>query len=198
MSFFKKLTSKLTAPDANVQLKLNKYGIALGENVEGTLTVFSKEDFDATEVRCEIQCVEEAKTIKHLYDPSLKRTVPREVRDSAVLFAVKPVLSGPTHFARSQTREFPLNISIPVGCRFSYQSIDRRAAWTIKGVAAVDGRPDITTRAMEIQVAAPTVQPVIKEKEIIREVVMVPCKYCGGLMSQTETVCPNCGAKRTV
>jgi len=144
MSFFKKLTSKLTAPDANVQLKLNKYGIALGENVEGTLTVFSKEDFDATEVRCEIQCVEEAKTIKHLYDPSLKRTVPREVRDSAVLFAVKPVLSGPTHFARSQTREFPLNISIPVGCRSTYQSIDRRVAWTIKGVAAVDGRPEIS------------------------------------------------------
>lgn len=34
------------------------------------------------------------------------------------------------------------------------------------------------------------------EKEIRKEVVMVPCKYCGGLMPQTSTFCPNCGAKR--
>jgi RNA polymerase subunit RPABC4/transcription elongation factor Spt4 len=26
---------------------------------------------------------------------------------------------------------------------------------------------------------------------------MIPCKYCGVLMPQTDTVCPNCGARRT-
>jgi len=37
-----------------------------------------------------------------------------------------------------------------------------------------------------------------KEKEtIIKEIVMIPCKYCGGLMPQTSTFCPHCGAKRT-
>jgi len=42
------------------------------------------------------------------------------------------------------------------------------------------------------------VQPqVVKEKEIhIREVVMIPCQYCGGLMPQTATFCPKCGAQR--
>lgn len=35
------------------------------------------------------------------------------------------------------------------------------------------------------------------EKEtIIKEVVMVPCVYCGGLMPQTATFCSNCGAAR--
>jgi uncharacterized OB-fold protein len=35
-------------------------------------------------------------------------------------------------------------------------------------------------------------------KEVVREVVlMIPCKYCGTLFSQTVTACPNCGAKRT-
>ena len=40
--------------------------------------------------------------------------------------------------------------------------------------------------------------PVItKEKEVIvKEVVMIPCEYCGGLMPQTATFCPHCGAKR--
>lgn len=42
-------------------------------------------------------------------------------------------------------------------------------------------------------------QPVmVKEKEtIIKEIVMIPCKYCGALMPQTSIFCPNCGARRT-
>jgi hypothetical protein len=35
-------------------------------------------------------------------------------------------------------------------------------------------------------------------REVIREVVMIPCKYCNALFLQTATFCPNCGAKRTV
>jgi hypothetical protein len=197
MLFFKKLTSKLTAPEANVQLKLGKYNVALGENLDGTLIVSSKEDFDAAEVRCEIQCVEQAKVIREEYDPELRRSVPREVQDSAVLFSARPVLSGPTHVANGETRDFPLNVNIPAGGRPTYQALDRRVTWTIKGVVAVDGRPDATSKVAEIQVVPAVAQPVIKEKEIIREVVMIPCKYCGALMDQTVTVCPNCGAKRT-
>ncbi len=36
----------------------------------------------------------------------------------------------------------------------------------------------------------------VKEKEIIKEVVMVPCQYCGGLIPQTSQFCSNCGARR--
>jgi hypothetical protein len=43
----------------------------------------------------------------------------------------------------------------------------------------------------------PTSSPVvIREREVIKEVVMVPCRYCGGLMPQATTFCPNCGARR--
>lgn len=45
------------------------------------------------------------------------------------------------------------------------------------------------------QPAQPT--QVIKEKEVItKEVVMIPCKYCGALMPQTAQFCPHCGARR--
>jgi hypothetical protein len=38
----------------------------------------------------------------------------------------------------------------------------------------------------------------VREKEtIIKEIVMIPCKYCGGLMPQASVFCPNCGARRT-
>src|SRR3990170_290959 len=108
MSFFKKFTNKFTAPEANLQLNLSKFSVGLGENLDGTLIISSKEDFEATEVRCEIQCVEQAKLIKQVYDTELKRSLPREVQDSAVLFAAKPVLSGPTRLGNGETRNFPL------------------------------------------------------------------------------------------
>jgi hypothetical protein len=37
-------------------------------------------------------------------------------------------------------------------------------------------------------------EPVIREKEIVREIVRVPCAYCGLLMDITNIKCPNCGA----
>ncbi len=37
----------------------------------------------------------------------------------------------------------------------------------------------------------------IETREVIREVVVIPCKYCGTLFSQTATFCPHCGARRT-
>ena len=37
-----------------------------------------------------------------------------------------------------------------------------------------------------------------EEREVVKEVVMIPCKYCGALFVQTATFCPNCGARRTL
>jgi len=34
------------------------------------------------------------------------------------------------------------------------------------------------------------------EKETIKEIVMVPCIYCGSLMPQTALFCSTCGAGR--
>ena len=198
MGFLKKFTNRLTAPEATVNLKFTSYCVTLGENLSGSLSVCSGEDFDVTEVRCELQCIEQARVIRQVYDSELRRTLPREVEDCAVLFSAKPVLTGATHMVRGETRDFPLSINFPAGGRPTCQGIDRKVTWTIKGVVAVDDRPDVVTKTAEIQVIAPTVQAtVVKEKEIVREIVMIPCKYCSGLMEQTVTVCPSCGAKRT-
>jgi len=62
MSFFKKFTNRLTAPEASVQLKLTNFSVPLGDNVQGTLSVVSREDFETTEVRCEILCTQQAKS----------------------------------------------------------------------------------------------------------------------------------------
>jgi uncharacterized membrane protein len=37
---------------------------------------------------------------------------------------------------------------------------------------------------------------VIKEREIIKEIVKIRCPYCNSLYDETEDKCPNCGGKR--
>ncbi len=197
MGFFKKFTNRLTAPEATAQLKLTNYSVSLGDNLQGTLNVAAREDFDTTEVRCEILCSEQARVLKNVYDPALKTEIPKMVEETVVICNLKPSISGPTHFSNGENRDFPISINIPAGATPTSQNIDRRVTWTIKGVLAVDGRPDRTSQTSEIQVIEPTVQATI-QKEVIRTVVMIPCKYCQGLMDQTLTACPNCGAKRTV
>jgi hypothetical protein len=198
LAFLRKMVEKVTPPKVNLVLNLNKSTYVLGENVEGELAISSSEDFDADDIRCELQCVESAKVLKPVYDATLKREVTREVWESATLYYAKPSLSGPIHISRGFTGKFPFSINIPVTVKPTLKSIDRKVTWSIKGVIAVKGRPDASSQTLEVQVTQPSAAPIIKEREVIREVVMIPCKYCGTLMPQTETVCPNCGAKRTI
>jgi len=39
----------------------------------------------------------------------------------------------------------------------------------------------------------PGVQPAMVERVVVREIVKIPCKYCGSLVEQTASSCPNCG-----
>ena len=173
----------------------------LGENVEGELNLSSDEDVDVEEVRCEFRCVEAVKTIKYV-ESGTGRTgvpvrVPVETWDSATLYSTNVVLSGATHINKGFTGNYPFRVSVPITLKPTCKGVDRRVTWTIKGVAAVRGRPDATSSTVELQIAQPATQPVVKEREVIREVVVAPCKYCGALFPVIETTCPNCGAKRT-
>ncbi len=39
-------------------------------------------------------------------------------------------------------------------------------------------------------------QKTAREREVIvKEIVMIRCQYCGGLMPQASTFCPGCGAR---
>jgi hypothetical protein len=195
MPFFKKLKDRFTQPNAEVILQLSKNNFALGENVEGTLTATSNEEFECEEIRLEIQCEEKKKTSTWQYDPVVKMRVMKTTDETANLWSARDVLSGPVQITQGFSKTFPVNVNIPAGCRPTFLGVDDNVSWIIKGVIAVKGRPDIISKTFDLQVTLPNVAPVVKE--IIREVVMIPCKFCGTLMPQIEVTCPNCGAKRT-
>jgi Zn finger protein HypA/HybF involved in hydrogenase expression len=207
MSFFKKLKEKVTSPKASLSMKLNKNTYALGEKLEGTLTVASEEEIDATEIRAELRCEEKKKTMR--YDTETvtlsggrteTRPVWREEWVTETIFSENPQGSGPIHLSARYKGDFPFSTSIPAGGQPSYSGGDRSITWTVKGVIGVKGRPDVTSSAANIQAVAASIasvaQTVVTEKIVEREIVMIPCQYCSALFPQTTTTCPKCGAQR--
>jgi hypothetical protein len=63
---------------------------------------------------------------------------------------------------------------------------------TMKVKGRMSGRSQVEDSG-EITVLKPSAT----QKEVVKEVVLIPCKYCGGLMPQTAIFCPNCGARRS-
>ena len=36
----------------------------------------------------------------------------------------------------------------------------------------------------------------LEKERLSKAIIMIPCQYCGGLVPQASSQCPNCGAKR--
>jgi hypothetical protein len=191
MSVFKKLKEKVTPPKARLTIELKKPFFILGDSVEGVVQVESQEEFDCTEIRCELECIEKVRRIRRVYDATLKREIEQQVWESAILFSTKPPLIGAMHIPEGFVQSFPFKIAIPPTSQPSFKSLDRVVVWSLKGVVAVEGRPDATSRTIEIQVTHPSQvpQPAVST---------FTCKYCGTVYPESEVKCPNCGAPRTL
>lgn len=189
MGFFKRFKK----PKAGVSLTIPKTTVELGEDLKGAITVESREEFDATEVRAELRCVEKRRRERYVYDRELRREVRRVYWDTATLHSTDPKASGKLHMVPGFKKTFPIKVNIPAGGRESFDGLDANITWSIKGVVAIKGRPDTTSETIELQVIRPAAAPaVVKEKKVV----MIPCEYCGSMMPETATSCPNCGAPR--
>ncbi len=193
MGFLKNLGKRLTQPDADANLQLSEQHVILGDNLEGTLTVNPRETIDADEVRCEINCTETAQVIRNFYDPNIKRMVPRQVTETQTLYQANALCSPATQLVNGVGRTFKLSANIPIGSRPSFTSISDNVEWQIKGVIAVHGRPDLTTKTIQFQVVPESQRPQNQAPKIR----LINCEYCQAAMPDTTLSCPNCGAKRT-
>jgi len=181
-------------PKADVSLSIPKSTIELGEDLKGAITVSCQDEFDANEVRAELRCVEKRRRERLEYDEERRRKVRRVYWDVATLHSADPKASGEMHILPGFRKTFPVSVNIPAGGRESFDGIDASISWSIKGVVAIKGRPDITSDTMELQVIRPAAGAPVAVRE--KEVAMVQCEYCGNLMPETATSCPNCKAPR--
>jgi hypothetical protein len=176
-------------PKTEIQLQLRKTTLALGANTNGAIIISAKEEYDATEVRAELRCVERIRRETWVYNNRLRRNVRHVYWDSASLLSEDLKVSGLIHIVPGLEKKFPFKLSIPASGRETLDGIDSNVSWFIKGVVAVDDRPDATSETIELQVTRST----IAAKE---EVEMVPCEYCRALIPVTSSVCSVCGAPR--
>lgn len=186
MGFFKMFRK----PKTSVNLTIPKNSFALGSKIDTTINVSSKEEFDATEIRAELRCIEKRRREVWVYNERRRRNVRQVHWDTATLLAEDMKASGSMHIVPGFKKTFPITVNIPVSGRETFDSIDANVTWLIKGVVAVDGRPDATSDTFELQIFRATGSTAKEEVE------MVPCEYCSSLMPANSSQCPICGAPR--
>ena len=176
-------------PKTKIIFKIPKHTIALGAKIDGTITISYKEEFDATEIRAELRCIEKRRRERWVYNERQRRNVRHVYWDSATLHSEDLKASGPIHIVPGFKKTFPLKINIPAGGRETLDGIDSNVSWFIKAVVGVDNRPDSTSDTIELQV----IRAIAATK---KEIEMVACKYCSALMPISSSSCPICGAPR--
>ena len=164
--------------------------MALGSSINGTIIVDSKEEFDATEIRAELRCIEKRRRERWVYNQRLRRNVRHVYWDTATLLSEDLKASGPMHIVPGFKKKFPVKVNIPASGRETLDGIDANVSWFIKAVVGVDDRPDPTGDTIELQVIRAAVAAIKEEVE------MVSCEYCKALMPATSSSCPICGAPR--
>lgn len=187
MGFF----DRLNPINAKVSVQFDKSAFAEGEQVTGNVFLDSDETVHADEIRLEVRVTETYQA------PAWRSTGGRTYQTMEThvnnLHSENVRVSGPFDVTKGMKESFPFSFNIPpVRPTMPNGIIERR----VKGVVAVKGRPD---KAQEAQVnvaftpygqaAPPSGQVVVKE------VVKVPCKYCGALIPVESQRCSNCGAK---
>jgi len=119
-----------------------------------------------------------------------------EYWDTASLYSDNVKVSSSMPAIIGLNVDFPFVFKIPSIGRETYHSVDQNVIWSIRALMNIKNRRGMYSRGGgEILVTKPTASTV-STKEVIREVVLIPCAYCSELMPQTSIFCPNCGARR--
>ena len=121
--------------EAQLSLELPGTEWVSGETVQGQLLVSSQKNFDATEVRVEVEQTESVS-----YD-----------RGNLRVNTVKVKLAGKTKFTAGETSRFPFQVQIPQPCSPSGSSAYWSVTWKLKGGLARFLRKD-TSVEEEIKV----------------------------------------------
>ncbi len=81
-------------PKTEITLEIKKGTLTLGSRTDATLTVSSKEEFDATEIRAELRCIERIRRERMAYVGKRQRPVRQVYWDEASLLSEDLKASG--------------------------------------------------------------------------------------------------------
>lgn len=197
MSFLKRLVPL----KADMSMNLQSLTVENGQPFKGAAVLSSRDNFHVEEVRMEIRVTESWQEQTWQRDANGNQHQVMQRREN-VLFSQDVPVSQPFEMGNGDHREFPFEVTIPMRSPSKYGG---SIAYSLKAVANVKGRPDVTKTANPMVVPAP-VAPVaavvpgapagVVTQVIQKEIIKVPCKFCGTLIQLTsgDNKCSNCGA----
>lgn len=164
--------------------------------MKGVVQLVSQEEFYANGITAKLSCWEGVKKTRIVHHQESQSEEEEQYWDRAELHSDDLRVAKAGYVSAGLNKRFPFAFRLPKTGRTTFHSVDKNLEWSIQATSKVDGRPGIETDSKEIFVAKPESPQAVMSKEIIREVVLIPCSYCGGLMPQASIFCPNCGARR--
>ena len=165
------LFKSFKAPNASITLNISKDNFNLGETITGELLVTSQEDFEADEIRTELVGIEKMRVggeplrgasetqETRLYSSSTPQTQSGTIREY-FMYRGQTKVNQKLRVPNGYNQQFSFNITIPAGLGPTFTGLRRdgqwlERTWTIKGIIAVGGRPDVETKR-SIQVSIPS------------------------------------------
>lgn len=215
------LFKSLRAPNGSISITIGKDNFSLGENIEGTLTVTSQEDFEAEEIRLELVAFERLRpgggfihdnlenSESRMYSP-INQNAPTSASVDYSMYRGQVKVNQRSRIPVGFNQQIPFKIQIPSNLGPTFQGIRKdgrwlQRVWDLKAVIAVGGRPDIDThRAINVSIPAPQV-PIQSQATVVTatvatvgqgaQTVEVPVMSSQATPSQEMiTSCPKCSA----
>lgn len=188
MSFFKRLVPL----KADMNLTLQSLTVENGQPFRGTASLVSRDNFNVEEVRMEIRVTETWQEPVWERDANGNQRQVMQKKEN-VLYSQNVPVSQPFEMHNGDSKDFPFEVTIPMRMSSRYGGA---VAYSLKAVANVKERPDVTKSVSPMVMPATAAPGAVTTQVIEKEVIKVPCKYCGNLIELTSGVnkCPSCGA----
>ena len=151
MGFFRKITGALHSPEATVSVNIGQLAFMVGQEIVGSIQVAANEEFDATEVRVELEDYEQSKALYRV-SRSNQPDITGTAEEGNKLYTGKVAISGPIHITKGFIGDYNFRISIPANAFTTYYGKNANNKWSIKGVIGVSGRPDVTGHEIEVMI----------------------------------------------
>jgi len=182
--------------NATIELTAQKTEYCLGDQISGTVKITSQEEFAVNQAVVCLSCNENLK--KTRVSGTQYGTFQSDYWDSGVIFSTFCKLFEASFIPQGFVATYNYSLATSTAAKETFYSVDHYVKWFLNARLEIKDRPNLQTLTYEIQVVRPQINqstPTIM-KEVNREIVLIPCQYCSGLMPQTAIFCPNCGARR--
>jgi hypothetical protein len=184
MSFFKRLIPL----KAQMSMNLENVSVAEGTPFKGSAVLASDDNFQVEHVRMEIRVWEKYSEDQWVREGD--RDVRRTVEKKDTRYSQNVIISQPFTAAKGDRVEYPFEVTMP---RYVPARNNGAIIYSLKAVANVKGRPDVTKEVNPSILPAP---PQVISSAPVNPLITVMCTYHKGMITLKPGMsnCPSCGA----